>query len=115
MNDTPNLEPRLTILAAATIVPYAAAFKAHWLAAFTVCSLCTAAKSRLDNGLAAVRLGTPLEIIVTTNPHILLNRIVYLGDLGRTKQFDFVLSIDLFALVLHARQLHDFTVINSDR
>jgi hypothetical protein len=114
VNDAPNLESRLTIFAAATIVPYAAAFKTHWLAALTVRSLRAAAKSRLNNGLAAVRLGTPLEVVVSTNPYILLDRIVYLGDLGRAKQFDFSLSKNLFALKMHARELHSFTIIYSD-
>jgi len=78
-------------------------------------SVRTTAKSWLDDCLTAVRFGTPLDIAVYADPHVLLYRLVNLRDFCGTKLIDLFFRIYFVALVLHTGELHGFSVVDTDR
>jgi hypothetical protein len=89
-------------------VPFASAFETDQLPTLALGLIPTAA--RPAHHLAAFRAWAPLEVSVFADLDILCDSLIGLRDLLGTKPLNMIGLEALFALVLHARDIHGLAI-----
>jgi hypothetical protein len=112
VKSAPHLERGLPNILAATLVPDVAAFETGFLSTLADCPIGAATAARLSDRETTVGPGTPFEVPILANFHVLLNVGVDLFVLGRAEPGDLCLAENLFTTMLHAGQTHYVTSHN---
>jgi len=106
VKSAPHLERGLPNILAATLVPNVAAFETGFLSTLADCPIGASTATRLSDRETTVGPGTPFEVPILADFHVLLNVGVDLFVLGRTEPGDLCLAENLFTTMLHAGETH---------